>query len=120
MSDLDPALKQNAVFILAPTGVYEPTKKLDADEIQRQREELTALAETVGRPASALIRDYLSKVVVTDDATTFKDLRSLVAAGWDLRQLMAKDKQTRHGRELAVAAQTIADQAEQQAKAGAT
>jgi hypothetical protein len=114
---LDPVLKRDADFVLAPTGVYEPTEKLTEEEIQRQRDELTVIAQTVGRPASALIREYLSRVRVTDDATTFNDLRSLVAAGWDLRQLQARPRQTSAGRELAIAAHTIAAEAKK-AKAG--
>jgi hypothetical protein len=120
MQKVDPALKSAADFVLAPTGVYEPTESLTAEEIQRQRDELTAMAKTVGRPAAALIRDYLSKIRITDDATTFQDLQSLVAAGWDLRQLQARKRQTSAGRELAIAAHTIALQAEQKAKVGAS
>ncbi|MGY1829093.1 DUF4157 domain-containing protein [Geodermatophilus sp. SYSU D01180] len=117
LTRLDPALKSAADFVLAPTGVYEPTERLTEEEIQRQRDELTAIAETLGRPASAVIREYLSRVRVTDDATTFNDLRALVAAGWDLRQLQARPRQTSAGRELAIAAHSIAVQAEK-AKAG--
>ncbi len=116
---LDPALKRDADFILAPTGVYEPTEKLTKEEVDKQRAELTEIAKIIGRPAAAVLREYLSKVRMTDDTTTFNDLRRLVAAGWDLRQLQARETQSGYGRELAIAAHTIAEQVKSQAKAGA-
>lgn len=108
MNSVEPALRQSTRFILAPTGVYEPTERLSEEEIERQRQELAQLAQQLGRSATAVIRERLAQVRFTEDTTSFNDLGRLVSAGWDLRQLQASNRTTQAGTILAEAAHKLA------------
>jgi len=117
LRDVDPVLKTRIHFILAPTGIYEPTERLTPEAVKAQEEELRELAHRLGRAETAVIREQLNKVVLTDDTTTGSDLTELIAAGWELFQLKAKSKQTKSGQILAEAAHK-ATVAADEAKAG--
>ena len=118
LRDVDPVLKPRIHFILAPTGIYEPTERLTPEAVKAQEEELRELARRLGRAEAAVVREQLNKVVLTDDTTTGSDLTELIAAGWDLFQLKAKSKQTKSGEIMAEAAHKATVAAEK-AKAGA-
>lgn len=119
LAGLDPSVKARVHFVLAPTGIYEPTEALTAEELAKQRQELTELAERLGRPAEAVLREQAVKVTMTEDTTTMNDLVRLSAVGWDIRQLQARATQTVAGKILAEAAHKVAMRAESAAKAGA-
>lgn len=107
MREVDSELKEKTRFILAPTGVYEPVRRLTKEEIDQQTQELRQLAKKLGKPADRVVKDMLAKEVFTEDTTTFNDLRRLVTAGWDLRQLQARDTSTPAGNILAEAAHKL-------------
>jgi hypothetical protein len=108
---VEPDLKRQVRFILAPTGLYEPSESLTAEEIEKDRKELEAVAERQGVPAEPLVRQGLAKARRTEDTTTMNDLRRLTAAGWDIRQLQAKPKLTTSGQILAEVAHRLAVEA---------
>lgn len=112
MNGVEPELKHQVRFILAPTGVYEPTARLTDEEIQREHAELRRVAQLHGRSVRTLIRDQLSKVRYTKDTTTFSDLRRLVAAGWDVAQLQARSAPTQAGTILAEASHKVMREAQ--------
>ncbi|WP_448337771.1 eCIS core domain-containing protein [Chloroflexus aurantiacus] len=112
MSRVEPELKRQVRFILAPTGTYEPTERLTDAEIQQERDRLTQLAQMYGRSAKTLLREQLSRVRYTRDATSFNDLRRLVAAGWDIAQLQARSAPTSAGIVLAEAAHKVMSEAQ--------
>ncbi len=112
MNRVEPELKRQVRFILAPTGIYEPTERLTDDEIQREMTELQRLARLHGRSVQTLIREQLSRVRYTSDTTTFNDLRRLVAAGWDLAQLQARSTPTQAGEILAEASHKVMREAQ--------
>ena len=76
LGDVEQPLKDQVRFILAPTGTYEPTEQLTPEAVEKQRKELEQIALRLGRPASAVYREQLAKVRLTEDTTTFKDLMS--------------------------------------------
>ncbi|WP_261569927.1 phage tail protein [Frankia gtarii] len=117
LNAVEPTLKRKIRFVLAPTGIYEPTRKLTEEEISGQRKELLVVAKRLGRPASEVIRNQLNRVALTDDTTTLGDLRELVEAGWDVSQLDTGSPIKPYGKILAEAAHTVAKEAEM-AKAG--
>ena len=107
----DPLIQENVHFILAPTGTYEPGQRLTDEEMDRQRREISERAQLLGKPVEALLRAELAKVRFTEDTTRFSDLRALVAAGWDLRQLEARETSTTAGVILGEAAHKLAVEA---------
>ena len=91
-------------FILAPTGVYEPTENLTAEQIEADQEKEQEIAKELKTPAY----EVEHKSTYTDDVTTMDDLADLVKAGWDLHQLAARRKPTSAGVILGEVAHTLA------------
>lgn len=112
MNRVEPELKRQVRFVLAPTGVYEPTERLTDAEVQQETIRLTQLARIYGRSVSALLHEQLSRVRYTRDTTTFNDLGRLVAAGWDIAQLQARSVSTQAGIVLAEAAHKVMREAQ--------
>ncbi len=109
---LDPALKKRFKFVLAPTGLYEPSETLSQEDIDAQKEEIREAAERGGVPADAAIEEQLTTAVFTEYATKGNDLKRLVDAGWDLVQFHVRKKQVTSGRILAEVAEKLAKRAE--------
>jgi hypothetical protein len=80
---------RSASFILAPTGVYEPTVPIDTKEIEAERERI---ARELGKPASEVDDEVLKEEFDKGDKgmTTTQHLAQLAASGWDIRQLDAR------------------------------
>jgi hypothetical protein len=100
----DPKIRDNVHFILAPTGVYEPTNNLTEEELKKSKAKYDEMAQKLGTP----IYEVESKAVMTEDTTEWNDLEELVKAGWDLYKLKAKPKSTVAGDILAEAAHKLA------------
>jgi hypothetical protein len=111
LTEVDPGLRSQVRFVLAPTGVYEPTEALTQEEVDRQRQEIEVIAARLGRPVTAVLRQQLALVRFTEDTTTFNDLRRLSGAGWDIAQLPARPTPTAAGIVLAEAAHKVAVEA---------
>jgi hypothetical protein len=115
---VDPALRARIRFVLAPTGLYEPTEALTKKVIDEQKAELRVLADRLGRSEKALLGKRLNQVRLTDDTTTMSDLQELVGAGWEIYQLKVKPGPLKGGRLLlAEVAHEVTQEAEK-AKAG--
>ena len=112
LEDVEPGLKPRVRFILAPTGTYEPTKRLTPEEIEQRRDDLRKAAAQLGPPGRAVILEWLATVPMTSDTTTFNDLRRLSTAGWDIAQLLARPEPTTAGIVFAEAAHKIAVEAD--------
>jgi hypothetical protein len=107
----DETIASNTKFILAPTGVYEPRKLLTPEQIAKAQEEYEKEAERLGAPVYKIVQKsgYLTAKDDQDKSvTTNKNLEDLVGAGWDLRALIAKDRQTVSGAVLGEFAHTLA------------
>jgi hypothetical protein len=103
-------LSRRIKFILAPTGIYEPTN-------QKQRREIaTKIAEELVKKQKISIKKALKKAYkdkrvpepsLDPNTTQLGDLVALEASGWELRQLLARPKATVSGQILAEAIATV-------------
>jgi hypothetical protein len=89
-------------FILAPTGVYEPSVELTDEEMRAYAEELVSSMRISLNEALALTprRAYLREDPSEPrkgGVTTMPDIYRLQAAGWQLQQLLARPKSTSAG-----------------------
>lgn len=102
-------LRERTTFILAPTGVYEPTENLTEEDLIMAAARYRAVADRL-RAAGREVTDYtvVSRAVMTEHRTRMSDLHSLAAAGWDVRQLAVRPKETSAGVVLAEAAHQVA------------
>lgn len=112
-----PLVERRVRFILAATGVYEPTEELEAAEIEQQRREYAEKfatlkfyikkAERLGIP----IEQAVARVrPVTDEtgATRQGDLKKLTKAGWELRVLEIDKEVSEFGKVLQRAIERLA------------
>jgi hypothetical protein len=109
MTAVPAELRRAADFVLAPTGVYEPTQNLTAEEVAAAEQRYRAVADRL-RAAGRDIGDYtvLSRAELTEHATRMSDLDALAGAGWDVRQLSVRPRETSAGQVLAEAAHKVA------------
>ena len=109
MSEVDDALLEKADFILAPTGTYEPTENMTDEEIEAGEAKFRAVAQKL-RAAGREVQDYtvVSRARLLPHRTRMADLDNLAAAGWDIRQLAVRAKETSAGVVLAEAAHQVA------------
>lgn len=101
-----------ATFVLAPTGVYEPTQNLqdtDVDEAEKRYAEMRTKLRAAGHDLAGYT--VISRSRLTEHTTRMSDLVKLSNAGWDLRQLAVRPKPTSAGIVLAEAAHKLAEQA---------
>ena len=110
----DPLVKKYVHFVLAPTGVYEPTESLTPEQIEKEQAEHQELAQRWGTPVYRII----SKLRLTAGTTRWSDLKGPVSAGWDLRQLEAREKPTLSGIVLGEAAHKLAEEFNQANRVG--
>jgi hypothetical protein len=87
----DKLIVDHVRFVLAPTGVYEPTTRVPDEEVERDREYYVKL----GLPAEK----YVGKVEFDREkgVTTANSLIKLAEVGWDIRALEARKKATSSG-----------------------
>src|ERR1700730_9617070 len=87
----DKLIDDHVRFVLAPTGVYEPTTKVPDEEVERDREYYVKL----GLPAEK----YVGKVEFDREkgVTTANSMIKLAEVGWDIRALEARKKATTSG-----------------------
>ena len=99
-------------FVLAPTGVYEPTQNLeetDVDAAEKRYAEMRTKLRAAGHDLAGYT--VISRARLTEHTTRMSDLVKLSNAGWDLRQLAVRPKPTSAGIVLAEAAHKLAEQA---------
>jgi phage-related protein len=99
-------LSPRVKFILAPTGVYEPTNQKQRRAIALQIAQELAKKKKIAlkKVLKATYRDAnLPEPAFDPNVTQMGDLVALEAAGWDLRQLQARETPTVSGQILASA-----------------
>ena len=114
-------VRTNTAFILAPTGIYEPTKNLDQSELEAAEKRYAGVRDklrSTGREVEEPQVKIIPKAELTEHVTRMSDLADLSAAGWDLHQLQVRPKPTSAGILLAEVAHKLAVKAGR-AKAGA-
>jgi hypothetical protein len=94
ISSVPAGVKGRVRFILAPTGVYEPSRPRNPEEVEAERQALAQVAKTAGSPG---VRNVLKTEFDQDRITKASDLGALAAAGWDIKALSARDKPTTAG-----------------------
>jgi hypothetical protein len=104
-----PDLVGKVNFVLAPTGIYEPTREADADDVAADREHYLKRAAELGEPFEKLW-DKVKLVLYLDRerATRARDLQMLADARWDIRALQAGATMKPFGTILAEYAHTLA------------
>lgn len=102
-------LRRRADFVLAPTGVYEPTENLTEEEVAVAAERYRSVASRL-RAVGHEVSDYtvVSRAMLTEHTTRMSDLHQLAAAGWDIHQLSIRPRETSAGTVLAEAAHHVA------------
>ena len=104
-----PDLVGNIDFILAPTGVYEPTRDAAAAEVLADQAHYTARAAQLGVPFVTLWdKVQLALYLDLERATRASDLQMLAEVGWDIHALQAGKKLKPFGRILGEYAHTLA------------
>ena len=98
-----------AEFILAPTGTYEPTENLTDEEIKAAEAAYRVVADRL-RAAGREVQGYdvVSRAELLSHGTKMQDLHRLSDAGWDIRQLAVRPRETSAGVVLAEAAHKVA------------
>lgn len=96
----------NVRFVLAPTGVYEPSVDIPDEEVRRDAEQLAnnvkvSLSEAlklVAKRGVYTVREPDASAGRRGGATTNLDIQRLRSAGWELRLLLARTEATSAGR----------------------
>lgn len=100
-------------FVLAPTGTYEPARKLSSEEQQAYRQELVRARLPLNLLKKALVKEEFRKALPGEtrvaDVTRGVDLVRLAKAGWDLRLLRVSEgkKLSSNAREWLMAVQLL-------------
>jgi len=106
----NPLARNKIKFRLAPTGIYEPSGELTNEVIEERQEALLEWAQKYGKVFVEMVRTELPTAKYTQDTTTDRDLARLIAAGWDVAALVAREKgPTPFGRQLGQAAHRLAE-----------
>lgn len=102
LASVPQSVKDRVHFVLAPTGVYEPSKARNPEEVEAEQKALDAAAAAGGAPGyrNVLKTEFdlnRQKGGENVGVTKASDLSALAAAGWDIKALSARAKPTTAG-----------------------